>query len=71
MISYNTSLDIIEELRSRLAAYVNENNREWCSSAVLIDKMEYQNAIHLTIVMERKFAVYFIRSTISHMEFLS
>lgn len=53
MISYNTSLDIIEELRIRLNAYVAANNREWVSCGLNIDKMEYQNCITLIVSMER------------------
>jgi hypothetical protein len=54
MIGYNTPLEIIEELKVRINQYVSDNSREWVSGGVLIDKMEYQNAIHLIIVMERK-----------------
>jgi hypothetical protein len=54
MISYNTPLEVIEELRVRINQYVAENNREWASAALNIDKMEFQNAIHLIVAMERK-----------------
>ncbi|THU99162.1 hypothetical protein K435DRAFT_828267 [Dendrothele bispora CBS 962.96] len=54
MISYNTPLEVIEELRVRLNQYVAENNREWASCALNIDKMEYQNAIHLIVAMEHR-----------------
>ena len=30
------------------------NSREWSNCAVNIDKMEYQNAIHLTVAMEHR-----------------
>lgn len=53
MVAYNTPLEIIEELRSRISAYVAENNREWSGFGLNIDKMEYQNAIHLIVAMER------------------
>jgi hypothetical protein len=33
---------------------MSENNREWNNSAVWIDKMEFQNAIHLVIAVERE-----------------
>lgn len=54
MVSYDTPLDVIETLRSRLQGYVEQNNREWSNVAVHIDKMEYQNAIHLKISMEHR-----------------
>lgn len=55
MISYDTPLSIVEQLRSRISQYINENNREWNNSAVWIDKMEFQNVIHLIIAMEREY----------------
>ena len=55
MISYDTSLDIIERLKSRLQAYATENSREWSNVSLNIDKMDYQNAIYLTIAMEREY----------------
>ncbi|KAI0629228.1 Mechanosensitive ion channel-domain-containing protein [Trametes polyzona] len=54
MVAYDTPLEVIEQLRIRLQAYVNTNNREWSGVAVNIDKMEYQNAIHLTVAMEHR-----------------
>lgn len=54
MIAYDTPLSLVEQLRSRISLFVNENNREWNNSAVWIDKMEFQNAIHLIIALERK-----------------
>lgn len=57
MISYNTSLEIVEQLKQRIQAYVVANSREWSGCVVNIDKMEYQNAIHLTISIERKSTV--------------
>lgn len=54
MISYGTPLEIIEQLKQRVQAYVVNNGREWSNSGVNIDKMEYQNAIHLTVGVERK-----------------
>lgn len=55
MISYDTPLSIVEQLRSRISHYISENNREWNNSAVWIDKMEFQNVIHLIIAMEREY----------------
>lgn len=56
-ISYSTSLEVVEQLKQRLQAYVAANNRDWSSCGVSIDKMEDQNAIHLTISMERKWTI--------------
>lgn len=58
MISYDTPLNLVEQLRSRISQYISENNREWNNSAVWIDKMEFQNAIHLIIAVERKRTVF-------------
>jgi len=55
MISYDTPLSVVEQLRSRISQYISENNREWNNSAVWIDKMEFQNVIHLVIAIEREY----------------
>ncbi|KIM68834.1 hypothetical protein SCLCIDRAFT_897769 [Scleroderma citrinum Foug A] len=54
MISYSTPLEIIEQLKQRIQAYVANNSREWSNSGVNIDKMEYQTAIHVTIGVEHR-----------------
>lgn len=54
MIAYNTPLELVEQLKARIQAYITANNREWSGSAVNIDKMEFQNAIHLTVAVERE-----------------
>ncbi|KAH8110837.1 Mechanosensitive ion channel-domain-containing protein [Phellopilus nigrolimitatus] len=54
MVSYDTPLEAIETLQSRLKTYVSQNNREWSNVLVNIDKMEYQNAITLVIAMEHR-----------------
>ncbi|KAG2349047.1 hypothetical protein BDR05DRAFT_1028210 [Suillus weaverae] len=54
MIAYNTPLELVEQLKARIQAYITANNREWSGSAVNIDKMEFQNAIHLTVAVERR-----------------
>ncbi|KAJ7115785.1 Mechanosensitive ion channel-domain-containing protein [Mycena epipterygia] len=54
MVSYNTPLEVLEELRVRMNAYVAANNREWSNCALNIDKMDYQNAIHLIVAMEHR-----------------
>lgn len=55
MISYDTPLEAIEQIRLRLQAYVAQNNREWSNVGVNIDKMDFQNAITLIIAMERMY----------------
>ncbi|KAH9935899.1 Mechanosensitive ion channel-domain-containing protein [Epithele typhae] len=54
MIAYDTPLELIEQLRTKLQAYVAANNREWSNCAVNIDKMEYQNAIFVIVAMEHR-----------------
>ena len=56
MVSYDTPLEKLEELRNKISAYVQANNRDWSGCALNIDKMEYQNAIHLIVAIEREFA---------------
>ncbi|TFK44543.1 Mechanosensitive ion channel-domain-containing protein [Crucibulum laeve] len=53
-ISYDTPVEVIEQLRIKIQAYVNANNREWSGFALHIDKMEFQNAIHLICAMEHR-----------------
>jgi len=53
-ISYNTPLEIIEQLKSRLRQYINENNRDWAGFDMNIDKMEYQNAIFLIVSIQHR-----------------
>jgi hypothetical protein len=52
-ISYRTPLEIVEQLRTRINAYIITNSRDWSGFALNIDKMEYQNAIYLVIAVER------------------
>ncbi|KAG2077279.1 hypothetical protein BDR04DRAFT_1088237 [Suillus decipiens] len=54
MIAYNTPLELVEQLKARIQAYITANNREWSGSSVNIDKMEFQNAIHLTVGVEHR-----------------
>ena len=54
MVAYDTPLEVIEQLRIRLQAYVAANSREWSNVAVNIDKMEFQNALHLIVAMEHR-----------------
>ncbi|KAF9457510.1 Mechanosensitive ion channel-domain-containing protein [Collybia nuda] len=54
MISYSTPMEVVEQLRFRINAYITENNRDWSGCALNIDKMEYQNAIHLVVAIEHR-----------------
>ena len=53
-IAYDTSLSVVEQLRSRISEYIVGNSREWNNSAIWIDKVEFQNVIHLSIALERE-----------------
>ncbi|KAG8682823.1 hypothetical protein FRC11_014348, partial [Ceratobasidium sp. 423] len=54
-VSYDTPLEILEKLRQRLKQYVAGNSREWGGGCEInINKMEYQNAIHLIVAMEHR-----------------
>jgi hypothetical protein len=57
-ISYNTPLGIIEQLKTRLQQYINENNRDFVAFNLNIDKMEFQNAIWLVIAIQRMFTIH-------------
>jgi hypothetical protein len=52
IIAYNTPLELVEQLKACIQAYITANNREWNGSAVNIDKMEFQNVIHLMVAVE-------------------
>lgn len=54
MVSYNTPMDVIEQLRSKIDSYITTNNRDWSGFALNIDKMEFQNALHLIVAIERE-----------------
>ncbi|KAL4264922.1 EF-hand domain-containing protein [Pleurotus pulmonarius] len=54
MVAYDTPLEKLEELRNKISAYVQANNRDWSGCALNIDKMEYQNAIHLIVAIEHR-----------------
>ncbi|CUA74641.1 Mechanosensitive ion channel protein 9 [Rhizoctonia solani] len=54
-VSYDTPLEVLEKLRQRLKQYVAANSREWGGGCEInINKMEYQNAIHLVVAMEHR-----------------
>lgn len=55
MVSYNTPIEVIEHLRLKIGEYISANSREWSNSALWIDKMEFQNALHLTVAIERQY----------------
>ena len=54
-VSYNTSMEVMEQIKSRVSSYVAANSRDWSGCGVNIDKMEYQNAINIIIGVERAF----------------
>ena len=56
MVAYDTPLELLETLRRKLDEYINDekNRREWSNVNVNIDKMEFQNVIHLKIGMEHR-----------------
>lgn len=54
MVAYDTPLSQIETVRQRMKTYVLNNNREWSNVDLHIDKMPYQNEIHLIVAMERE-----------------
>ncbi|KAF8972908.1 Mechanosensitive ion channel-domain-containing protein [Flammula alnicola] len=54
MVSYETPMEVIEQLRNKILTYVDTNSREWSDCALNIDKMEFQNAIHLIVAMEHR-----------------
>jgi len=53
IISYDTPLEVLDQLKSRLGEYITANHRDWSGFGFNIDKMEYQNAIYINIGMER------------------
>jgi len=53
-IAYDTPLEALEQLKSRLMSYVAVNNRDWNGASLNIDKMDYQNSITLVVGMEHK-----------------
>ena len=56
VVSFNTPMEVIEQLKQKMQAYITANNREWSDCALNIDKMEYQNDLTLIVAIERKLA---------------
>jgi hypothetical protein len=54
-VAYDTSMETIENLKSKINTYINTNSREWSGFSLNIDKMDYQNAIYLVVSMERTY----------------
>jgi hypothetical protein len=56
MVAYDTPLELLETLRRKLDEYINQekNRREWSNVNVNIDKMEFQNVIHIKVGMEHR-----------------
>lgn len=52
-VSYDTPMDVIEAVKVKVNNYITTNSREWSGCSVNIDKMEYQNAIHIIVAVER------------------
>ena len=46
-------MDVIEAVKVKVNNYITTNSREWSGCSVNIDKMEYQNAIHIIVAVER------------------
>ncbi|KAF9047322.1 Mechanosensitive ion channel-domain-containing protein [Panaeolus papilionaceus] len=53
-ISYNTPIEVIEELKSKIVSYINTNSREWSNCALNIDSLEFQNTINLIVAIEHR-----------------
>lgn len=54
-ISYETPLEVIEDLKTQVKQYLLDNNREWGGGLQMdIDSITQQNAIKLAIAIEHK-----------------
>ncbi|KAF8673852.1 hypothetical protein AX14_005320 [Amanita brunnescens Koide BX004] len=53
-VSYDTPMDVIEAVKVKVNNYITTNSREWSGCSVNIDKMEYQNAIHIIVAVEHR-----------------
>lgn len=56
-MSYDTPMNVIEAIKAKVNGYIMTNSREWSGCSVNIDKMEYQNAIHIIVAVERMFVL--------------
>ncbi|KAF5321397.1 hypothetical protein D9619_001370 [Psilocybe cf. subviscida] len=54
VVSFNTPMELIEQLKQRIQAYITANNREWSDSALNIDKMDYMNDLCLIVAIEHR-----------------
>lgn len=54
-VAYDTSMEVIESLKSKINTYIGTNSREWSGFTLNIDKMDYQNAISLIVAIERTY----------------
>jgi hypothetical protein len=70
MVSYDTPLEVIEQLRIRIGQYISENSREWSGFNVNIDRMDFQNAIYLIIGVEREWSLDIFLRTCPHVSLL-
>ncbi|KAF7977593.1 hypothetical protein HWV62_3192 [Athelia sp. TMB] len=53
-ISYSTPLEIVDQLKTKLRQYINDNSRDWAGFDMNIDRMEYQNAIWLIVAVQHR-----------------
>ena len=53
-VSYTTPIELIEKLKANIGEYISSNSREWSDFALNINKVEFQNALHLSIAIERE-----------------
>lgn len=53
-VAYDTPIETFEELRSKIESFINTNSRDWSGFMLNIDKMDFQNALHLSVAIERK-----------------
>jgi hypothetical protein len=54
-VAYDTPMETIENLKNKISTYITTNSREWSGFSLNIDKMDYQNAIHLIVAIERTY----------------
>lgn len=69
MVGYDTPLEVIEAFRLGIQEYITANNREWNGFMLNFDKMEYQNALHLIVAVERALFL-FLKCSSGQLKFL-
>ncbi|KAF7782435.1 hypothetical protein Agabi119p4_1811 [Agaricus bisporus var. burnettii] len=53
-VAYDTPIETFEELRSKIESFINTNSRDWSGFMLNIDKMDFQNALHLSVAIEHR-----------------